>query len=155
MESSNRHLMWHGMFLFLLGLLTGLANTSPTCLGLAAPGGCHKRHLPCCIGRDLGRGRDCHHGKGDGILDCAVRYLRELAEQTLAAVFGTAANTPIAAAGYSGQPWQEDFLSPPDIPNHRPFDFRCLGTCSLGLRARASQSWRGANETQYVARKDA
>ena len=24
MEASNRRLMWHGMFLFLLGLLTGL-----------------------------------------------------------------------------------------------------------------------------------
>jgi hydroxylaminobenzene mutase len=26
MESSNRHLMWHGMFLFLLGLLTCFAE---------------------------------------------------------------------------------------------------------------------------------
>jgi len=26
MESSNRRLMWHGMFLFLIGLLTGFAE---------------------------------------------------------------------------------------------------------------------------------
>jgi hydroxylaminobenzene mutase len=30
---------------------------------------------------------------------------------TLAAIFGTAANTPIAAAGYSGQPWQESLVA--------------------------------------------
>jgi len=27
METSNRRLMWYGMFLFLLGLLTGLPET--------------------------------------------------------------------------------------------------------------------------------
>jgi hypothetical protein len=28
METSNRRLMWHGMFLFLLGLFTGFAEHS-------------------------------------------------------------------------------------------------------------------------------
>jgi (hydroxyamino)benzene mutase len=30
---------------------------------------------------------------------------------TLAAVFGTAADTPIASAGHSGQPWQESLVA--------------------------------------------
>jgi len=38
MESSNRRLMWHGMFLFLLGLFTGFAEHSfaNVRMGLAA-----------------------------------------------------------------------------------------------------------------------
>ena len=38
MNTSNRQLMWHGMFLFLLGLLTGLAEQQFTNMrmGLAA-----------------------------------------------------------------------------------------------------------------------
>jgi (hydroxyamino)benzene mutase len=58
---------------------------------------------------------------------------------TLAAVFGTAADTPIASAGHSGQPWQESlvadgFLSVAVV----------IIACSLlvlwGLRPRALQS---------------
>jgi hydroxylaminobenzene mutase len=38
MESTNRRLMWHGMFLFLIGLLTGFAEQhfANTRMGLAA-----------------------------------------------------------------------------------------------------------------------
>jgi hydroxylaminobenzene mutase len=72
----------------------------------------------------------------------------------LAAVFGTATHQPILAAGYSAQPWQETLVA------------AGLSTLSLsiiaasvlvlwGLRARASQSWLGANETQNATRRDA
>jgi hydroxylaminobenzene mutase len=38
MENPNRHLMWHGMFLFLLGLLTGFVEQrfANVRMGLAA-----------------------------------------------------------------------------------------------------------------------
>ena len=38
METSNRRLMWHGMFLFLIGLFTGFAEThfANVRMGLAA-----------------------------------------------------------------------------------------------------------------------
>jgi (hydroxyamino)benzene mutase len=38
MENANRRVMWHGMFLFLLGLLTGFAEThfANMRMGLAA-----------------------------------------------------------------------------------------------------------------------
>jgi hydroxylaminobenzene mutase len=142
METSKRQLMWHGMFLFLLGLLTGFAEQHFTNVAQGArraPGGCHERHLPCCVGRHLGRGETAVTGKGDGILDRAVRYLRELADSTLAAVFGTAANTPIAAAGYSGQPWQETLVAAGFLTT----SLSIIAASVLvlwGLRARASQS---------------
>ena len=58
---------------------------------------------------------------------------------TLAAVFGTAALSPISAAGHSGLPWQESLIT---------FGFISVGLVILassflvlrGLRARASQS---------------
>jgi len=31
MAASNRHVMWHGMFLFLLGMLTAFVATSHQC----------------------------------------------------------------------------------------------------------------------------
>ena len=34
MKTTNRHLMWHGMLLFLLGLLTGLAEQRFTNVGM-------------------------------------------------------------------------------------------------------------------------
>jgi hydroxylaminobenzene mutase len=56
---------------------------------------------------------------------------------TLAAVFGTAANSPISAAGHSGQPWQESFVAAGFLSVAV-----AIITCSVlvlwGLRARAS-----------------
>jgi hypothetical protein len=56
METGNRRLMWHGMFLFLLGLFTGCP-------------GCH-----------LDRSETPEPCKGDGILDSDLRYLCKLAD---------------------------------------------------------------------------
>jgi hydroxylaminobenzene mutase len=114
MKSTNRRLMWHGMFLFLIGLLTGFAEQhfANVRMGLAA-------HL---------------EGVMNGILLMALgaiwtevklsppatavtfwaalygTYVNWLMT-VLAAVFGTAALSPVTAAGHSGQPWQENLVT--------------------------------------------
>jgi (hydroxyamino)benzene mutase len=114
MESRNRSLMWHGMFLFLIGLMTGFAEQhfANIRMGLAA-------HLEGVMnGTFL---------VGLGAIWTEVRlppatkviafwtalygtYVNWLVT-TLAAVFGTAALSPITAAGHSGQAWQESLVT--------------------------------------------
>jgi (hydroxyamino)benzene mutase len=114
MENKKQRLMWHGMFLFLLGLLTGFIEQrfANVRMGLAA-------HL---------------EGVMNGIFLVAVGAawteveLPSLAKAiaywtllygtymnwlftTLAAIFGTAALSPITAEGHSGQPWQESLVT--------------------------------------------
>ena len=113
MDEIRRRLMWHGMCLFLLGLLTGFAEThfANMRMGLAA-------HL---------------EGVMNGIFLIALgaawsevrmrRFAKLLAYRlalfgtyanwfvtVLAATFGTAALSPITGAGHSGQAWQEDVV---------------------------------------------
>jgi hydroxylaminobenzene mutase len=114
MRDTNRRLMFHGMVLFLLGLLTGFAEQhfANVRMGLAA-------HL---------------EGLMNGIFLVALggiwTYVRLSTTATaiafwtvlygtylnwlmtvLAAIFGTAALSPITGAGHSGQPWQETFVT--------------------------------------------
>lgn len=114
MNNAKRRLVWHGVFLFLLGLLTGLVGEhfANGRMGLSA-------HL---------------EGVMNGILLMAlggiwqeVRLSAASARAafglllygaysnwlitTLAAVFGTGSMTPIAAPGRSAAPWQEAIIS--------------------------------------------
>ena len=113
MQGTNRRLMFHGMCLFMLGLLTGFAEQhfANVRMGLAA-------HL---------------EGLMNGIFLIALGAIWpsvRLSTMTtafafwtvlygtyvnwlitvLAAVFGTAALSPITGAGHSGQPWQESLV---------------------------------------------
>jgi hydroxylaminobenzene mutase len=113
-EDTKRRLVWHGMFLFLLGLVTGFAEP-------------HFRNLRMALAAHL-------EGVMNGILLIALgavwSELRFSARQnvaafwtalygtyanwaatTLAAVFGTAALSPITSAGLHGQPWQENVIT--------------------------------------------
>jgi hydroxylaminobenzene mutase len=58
---------------------------------------------------------------------------------TLGAVFGTAANSPISAAGHSGRPWQESLVSVGFLSVAIAI-VTCSALVLWGLRARASQS---------------
>ena len=142
MRNTNRRLMWHGMFLFLLGLFTGFAEARfPNVrMGLAA-------HL---------------EGVMNGIFLLAVgaawnelRLAPALKSATfglalygaymnwffvvLAAIFGTGALSPITAPGRTAQPWQEKLVTA---------GFMSVGlaivACTLlllwGFRAKASVS---------------
>src|SRR5262249_41834559 len=74
-----------------------------------APGGCDERHLSCCAGRHLDGGETAVKAMAywTALYGTYVNWLTT----TRAAVFGTAAKSPISAAGYTGQPWQENLVT--------------------------------------------
>ncbi len=114
MERTNRHLMWHGMFLFLLGLFTGFAEHSfaNVRMGLAA-------HLEGVMNGTflLALGAVWAHVSLPPPVKTATYWIVLYATYanwlmtTLAAVFGTGALSPITAPGYKGRPWQESFIT--------------------------------------------
>src|SRR3984893_10072111 len=114
MDSSNRRLMWHGMFLFLLGLLTGFVELrfANVRMGLAAHlEGVMNGTFLVALGAVWSEVRWPPPAKatayGTALYGTYVNWL----VTTLAAVFGTAALSPISSAGHSGQPWQEDVVT--------------------------------------------
>ena len=114
MHDAKRRLLWSGMFLFLLGLLTGLAGQtfSNPRMGLAA-------HLEGVLNGTflLALGAIWVEVKLPPRLAAAAYWtalygtFTNWAATTLAAILGTAAMTPIAAAGRSGRPWQEALVT--------------------------------------------
>ena len=110
MESANRRLMWHGMFLFLLGLFTGFAEPHFTNvrMGLAA-------HLEGVMNGifllALGAGWSAVSLKPaiKAIAYWTLLYgtYTNWVFTTLAAIFGTGALSPITAPGRMAMPWQE------------------------------------------------
>ncbi len=99
MESANRRLMFHGMFLFLLGLLTGFAE----------------QHFP-----NMRMGLAAHlEGVMNGTFLVALGAIWaevRLSPTTKAvaywtALYGTAALSPITGVGHIGQPWQESLVT--------------------------------------------
>src|ERR1700722_12118423 len=113
MTNTNRRLMWHGIFLFLLGLLTGFAEGRFTNMrmGLAA-------HLEGVMNGIflLALGAVWPNVKlpptASTIAFWLVLYGTYLNwfMTLLAAIFGTAALSPITGVGHSGQPWQESLV---------------------------------------------
>jgi (hydroxyamino)benzene mutase len=114
MESRNRHLMWHGMFLFLLGLLTGLVEQRFTNvrMGLSAHlEGLFNGIFLIALGAIWTEVRLPPWAKATAYWAALYGTYVNWLVTTLAAVFGTAASTPIASAGHSGQPWQESLVA--------------------------------------------
>ena len=114
MADTKRRLLWHGMFLFLLGLLTGFVElkfANPR-MGLAA-------HLEGVMNGTflVALGAAWMEVKLSTRLE-ATAYWSALygtyanwGVTILAAIFGTAALSPITGAGQSGQPWQESVVT--------------------------------------------
>lgn len=114
MDDNRRKLIWHGMFLFLLGLLIGFAEqkfANPR-MGLAA-------HLEGVMNGTflIALGAVWAEVKLSPGLKAATfwivvygAYVNWLTT-SLAAVFGTAALSPITAAGHSGHAWQETMIT--------------------------------------------
>jgi hydroxylaminobenzene mutase len=114
MEVSNRRLMFHGMCLFLIGLLTGFAEQhfANVRMGLAA-------HLEGVMNGTflVALGAIWTHVRLSS-LKAAIAFWTALygtyvnwLMTMLAAVFGTAALSPITGAGHTGKPWQERFIT--------------------------------------------
>jgi hydroxylaminobenzene mutase len=114
MEDTNRRLMWHGMCLFLLGLITGFAEQhfANVRMGLAAHlEGVMNGTFLVALGAVWTEVRLPPSAKAmaywTALYGTYVNWLITM----LAAVFGTAALSPILAAGRSGQPWQETLVT--------------------------------------------
>ena len=126
MQDLKRRLLWHGMFLFLLGLLTGLVgpNFSNPRLGLAA-------HLEGVMNGTflLALGAIWAEVKLSSRLETAAFWAAlygtyvNWAVTTLAAILGTAAMTPLASAGRSAKPGSEALVT---------FGFVSVGVSILG-----------------------
>jgi (hydroxyamino)benzene mutase len=110
----KRRLIWHGMFLFLLGLLTGFAEQkfiNPR-MGLSA-------HLEGVMNGTflIALGAVWSEVKLSARVTSAAfwialygTYVNWLAT-TLGAAFGTAALSPITAAGHSASAWRESVVT--------------------------------------------
>src|SRR5258708_7222184 len=114
MEVLKRPLLWHGMFLFLLGLFTGFVEqkfANPR-MGLAA-------HLEGVMNGTflVALGAVWTDVKLSPPLKVAAYWsalygtYANWAITALAAIFGTAAMSPIVGAGHTGRPWQESVVT--------------------------------------------
>jgi hydroxylaminobenzene mutase len=114
MNNAQRRLMWHGMFLFLLGLLTGFAETkfANVRMGLAS----HLEGVMNGIFLLALGGAWSSLQLSRGVEQFAFwatlygTYLNWLMT-TLAAVFGTKALSPLTGTSNGGQPWQETLVT--------------------------------------------
>lgn len=112
-QDYNRRLLWHGLLLFLLGLLTGLVVSmlpNPR-MGLSAHlEGVMNGVFVAVLG--LAWHRLALPDRAATALFWLVLYgtYANWASTLLAAVFATNRNTPIAGAGFGGLPWQENLV---------------------------------------------
>jgi hydroxylaminobenzene mutase len=114
MEDTKRRLLWHGMFLFLIGLLTGLVeqNFNNPRMGLAAHlEGVMNGTFLVALGAIWMEVRLSPRLKAAAYWSALYGTYVNWAVTTFAAIFGTAAMSPITAAGHSAQPWQEGFVT--------------------------------------------
>jgi hydroxylaminobenzene mutase len=114
MKAQNRRLMWHGVLLFLFGLITGLLEQHFTNvrMGLSAHlEGVMNGILLLALGAAWNEVRLPHSIKLPAY--CAALYGAYVnwLVTSIAAAFGTAANSPVTSAGHSGQPWQESLVA--------------------------------------------
>jgi len=126
MDDSKRRLIWHGMFLFLLGLLTGLVEPQFTNarMGLAAHlEGVMNGTFLIAVGGIWTEVTLPQRSKVAAYLGLLYGTYANWAVTALAAVFGTAALSPISAAGHRGQPWQETVIT---------FGFMSVGLVIIG-----------------------
>ena len=114
MDDNKRRLIWHGMLLFLVGLLTGFAEqkfVNPR-MGLAA-------HLEGVMNGTflVALGAVWAEVKLSPGLKAATFWITlygayvNWLTTALAAVLGTAALSPITAAGHTGRAWQETLIT--------------------------------------------
>jgi hydroxylaminobenzene mutase len=114
MENANRRLMWYGMLLFLLGLVTGLLEQRFTNMRMGV-----SAHLEGVMNGTflLVLGAVWTEVKLPPPAETAAYWTAlygtymNWVTTTFAAVFGTAAANPISSAGHHGQPWQESLAA--------------------------------------------
>ncbi|HVJ04200.1 MAG TPA: hypothetical protein VM578_00860 [Candidatus Saccharimonadales bacterium] len=142
MEGTNRRLMWHGIFLFLIGLFTGFAELhfANIRMGLAAHlEGVMNGIFLLALGAAWNEVRLSPTVRRVAYWMVLYGTYGNWVMTTLAAIFGTAALSPITGAGHSGQPWQESFVT----IGFMSIGLAMVGTSAIilwGFRAKASPS---------------
>lgn len=114
MEEFRRRLMFHGMFLFLLGLVTGFAEQhfANVRMGLAAHlEGVMNGTFLIALGAIWPQVRLSPTTTTIAFWTVLYGTYVNWIITTLAAIFGTAALSPITGAGHSGLPWQESLVT--------------------------------------------
>jgi hydroxylaminobenzene mutase len=114
MEEANRRLMFHGMCLFLLGLLTGFVEQhfANVRMGLAAHlEGLMNGTFLVALGAIWAHVRLSPSATAIAFWTALYGTYLNWLMTILAAVFGTAALSPITGTGHSGLPWQESFVT--------------------------------------------
>lgn len=114
MGTSNRRLMWHGMCLFLLGLVTGFAEQhfANMRMGLAAHlEGVMNGTFLVALGAAWTEVRLSPPAKAIAYWTALYGTYGNWFVTTLAAIFGTAALSPITGAGHAAQYWQEKLVT--------------------------------------------
>lgn len=114
MDQLRRRLLWHGMALFLLGLLTGLVGPqfeNPR-MGLSAHvGGVMNGIFLLALGAIWVELRLSASLQRLAFWSALYGTYANWAFITFAAITGTGALTPIAAPGRSAAPWQEHLVT--------------------------------------------
>jgi hydroxylaminobenzene mutase len=114
MEDSKRKLIWHGMFLFLLGLLTGFVETkfvNPR-MGLAAHlEGVMNGTFLVALGAVWMEVRLPLKLKAAAYWSALYGAYINWVTTALAGALGTGALSPITGSGHSAQPWQETLIT--------------------------------------------
>lgn len=111
---NDRRLMWHGMFLFLLGLLTGFVEQhfANVRMGLAAHlEGVMNGTFLLALGAVWNAVRLSPRVKTAAFWITLYGTYANWLITLLAAVLGTGALSPITAPGRNGLPWQEKFIT--------------------------------------------
>jgi hydroxylaminobenzene mutase len=114
MRTQRRRLMWHGMLLFLLGLVTGLLEQRFTNvrMGLSAHlEGVMNGILLVALGATWNEVRLADPIKVTAFRTALYGTYANWLVTSIAAAFGTAASSPITSAGHSGKPWQETLVA--------------------------------------------
>ena len=110
----KRRLMWHGMFLFLLGLLSGFFEQkfiNPR-MGLAVHlQGVMNGTFLLALGAVWESVKLSERPKSATFWIALYGTYMNWVATVLAAAFGTAALNPITSAGHSGLPWQESLMT--------------------------------------------
>jgi (hydroxyamino)benzene mutase len=112
-DDARRRLLWHGMFLFLLGLLTGFAeqNFRNPRMGLAAHlEGVMNGIFLVALGAIWPEVRLSSKLKAAAFWSALYGTYANWMITTLAAILGTAAMSPITASGHNAQPLQEGIV---------------------------------------------
>jgi len=113
MDGTNRRLMFHGMCLFILGLLTGFAEQhfANVRMGLAAHlEGVMNGTFLIAVGAIWTNVKLPPRVTSVAYWTLLYGTYANWLMTLLAAAFGTAALSPITGAGHSGLPWQESFV---------------------------------------------